>query len=152
MVLPIADGLTTPCLMNSMNPVARQKLKEQYCIAKMYGIKTAWGVITGSRVLELLKEAAKGEIVKQGKQKMGLLILLGCSHVGLGAVTLITNSTKIIKYFNKAHSVTSCISRCAHDASKVPLIALDFMLFGEYVPSCPDNGYQLFNVSSDALD
>jgi len=41
MVLPIADALRTPCLTNSMNPVARQKLKEQYCIAKMYGIKTA---------------------------------------------------------------------------------------------------------------
>jgi hypothetical protein len=26
------------------------------------------------------------------------------------------------------------------------------MVFGEYVPSCPDDGYQLFNVNSDALD
>ena len=152
MVLPIADALRTPCLTNSMNPVARQKLKERYRIAKRYSIKADWGVVTGSGVLELAKEVAKGEIVKQGKQKVRSLILLGCSHVGLGVVPLIKNSTKIIKYFNKAHSVTSCISRCAHDASKVPLIALDFMLFGEYVPSCPDNGYQLFNVSSDALD
>jgi hypothetical protein len=152
MVLPVADALTTPCLTNSMNPVARQKLKERYRIAKRYGIKAAWGVVTGSGILQLAKEVAKGKIVKQGKRKVGSLILLGCSHVGLGAVPLITNSTKIIKYAKKAHSVTSCIYRCAHDASEVPLIALDFMLFGEYVPSCPDNGYQLFNVSSDALD
>jgi hypothetical protein len=52
----------------------------------------------------------------------------------------------------KAHSVTSGIYRCAHDASEVPLIALDFLLFGKYVPSCPRDGYQLLNVSSDALD
>ena len=152
MVLPVADALTTPSLTNSMNPVARQKLKERYRIAKRYGIKAAWGVVTGSGVLQLAKEVAKGEIVKYGKQKVGSLILLGCIHVGLGAVPLVTNSTKIIKYVMKAHSVTSCIYRCAHDASEVPLVALDFMLFGEYVPSCPDDGYRLFNVSSDALD
>jgi hypothetical protein len=151
MVLPIADALTTPCLTNNMNPVARQKLKEQYRKAKGYGIKAAWGVVTGSGVLEVATDLAKGEIIRHGKQKVGSLILLGCTHVGLGVVPLITNSTKIIKYAKKAHSVTSCIYRCAHDASEVPLVALDFLLFGEYVPSCPDNGYQLLNVSSDAL-
>jgi len=152
MVLPVADALTTPSLTSHMNPAARQKLKEKYHVAKRYSIKAAWGVVTGSGVLELAKEVAKGEIVKQGKQKVGSLILLGCSHIGLGAVTVVTNSPRVIKYAKKAHSVTSCIYRCAHDASEVPLIALDFMVFGEYVPSCPDDGYQLFNVSSDALD
>jgi hypothetical protein len=152
MVLPIADALTTPCLTNGMNPVAREKLKEQYRIAKRYGIKAAWGVVTGSGVVELATEVVKGEIVRQGKQKVGSLILLGCTHIGLGVVPLITNSTKIIKYAKKAHSVTSCIYRCAHDASEVPLIAIDFLVFGEYVPSCPNDGYQLLNVSSDALN
>jgi hypothetical protein len=152
MILPLAEALTTPSLTSSMNPAARQKLKEKYRVAKRYGIKAAWGVVTGSGVLELTKEVVKGEIVRQGKKKVGALILLGCSHIGLGAVTVVTNSTKVIKYAKKAHSVTSCIYRCAHDASEVPLIALDFLVFGEYVPSCPDNGYQLFNVSSDALD
>ena len=152
MVLPVAEALTTPSLTSHMNPVARQRLKENYRVAKRYGIKAAWGVVTGSGVLELAKEVAKGEIVKQGKQKVGSLILLGCSHIGVGALTVVTNSTRVIKYAKKAHSVTSCIYRCAHDASEVPLIALDFMVFGEYVPSCPDDGYQLFNVSSDALD
>ena len=141
MVLPVAEDLTTPSLTSHMNPVARQKLKEKYRVAKRYGIKAAWGVVTGSGVFELAKEVAKGEIVKQGKQKVRSLILLGCSHIGLGAVTVVTNSTRVIKYAKKAHSVTSCIYRCAHDASEVPLIALDFMVFGEYVPSCPDDGY-----------
>ena len=108
--------------------------------------------MTGSGVLEIAKEVAKGEIVKHGKKKVGSLILLGCVHIGFGTVTMITNSTKVIKYAKKAHNVTSCIYRCAHDASEVPLIGLDFLVFGEYVPSCPEDGYQLFNVSSDALD
>lgn len=151
MVLPVAEALTTPCLTSRMNPNAREKLKEKYIIGKRYGIKAAWGVVTGSGALELAKEVAKGEIVKQGKKKVGSLILLGCSHIGLGYLTLVTNSTKILKYVKKGHSVTSCIYRCARDASEVPLIALDFIVFGEYVPSCPDDGYQLFNVSSDAL-
>ena len=152
MILPIAEALTTPCLTSRMNPAAREELKEKYRVAKRYGIKAAWGVVTGSGVLELAKEVAKGEIVKHGKKKVGALILLGCGHIGTGALTLVTNSTKFLNYTKKAHSITSCIYRCAHDASEVPLIALDFIIFGEYVPSCPDNGYQLFNVSSDTLD
>ena len=152
MVLPVAEALSTPCLTSKMNPAAREKLKEQYRVAKRYGIKAAWGVVTGSGIFELTKEIAKGEIVKQGKEKVGSLILLGCSHIGLGSLTLITNSTKIIKYTKKVHSVTSCIYRCAHDCSEVPVIALDFLVFGEYVPSCLKDGYQLFNVSSDALE
>jgi hypothetical protein len=152
MVLPVAEALTTPSLTSHMNPIARQKLKENYRVAKRYGIKAAWGVVTGSGVLELTKEVAKGEIVRQGKKKVGSLILLGCSHIGVGALTVVTNSTRVIKYAKKAHSVTSCMYRCAHDASEVPMIALDFLVFGEYVPSCPDDGYQLFNVSSDPLE
>jgi hypothetical protein len=134
-----------------MNPVARKKLKEQYLKAKTYGIKAAWAVVTGSGVRELATDLAKGETIRHGKQKVGSLISLGCTHVDLGVVPMIPNSTKIIKYAKKAHSVTSCIYRCAHDVSQVPLIALDFFLFVEYVPSCPDNGYQFLNVSSDAL-
>lgn len=72
-------------------------------------------------------------------------------HIGLGMIPLIANSTKVIKYVKKAHSITCCIYRCAHRASEVPMIGLDFLLFGEYVASCPDDGYQLIKVSSDAL-
>lgn len=71
MVLPVAEAITTPCLTNSMNPAAREKLKERYRKAKRYGIKAAWGVITGAGVLELAKEVAKGEVVRHGKKKWG---------------------------------------------------------------------------------
>jgi hypothetical protein len=151
MVLPIAEALTTPSLTSRMSPAAREQLKEKYRTAKKYGIKAAWGVVTGAGLLEVGKEVVKGEVINRGKKRIGSLILLGCSHVGLGAIPLVTNSTKFLKYAKKAHSVTSCVYRCTHDASEVPLVALDFIVFGEYVPSCRENGYQLFNVSSDVL-
>ncbi len=153
MVLPVAEALTTPCLTSRMDPTSREKLKEKYRVAKKYGIKAAWGAVTGSGVLELGKEALKGEVLTRGRKKIGSLLLLGCTHIGCGAaIPLVTNSTRIVGYAKKAHSVTSCIYRCAHDASEVPLVALDFLVFGEYVPSCPDDGYQLLgNVTSDTL-
>lgn len=98
MVLPVAEALTTPCLTSKMNTSAREELKEKYRVAKRYGIKAAWGVVTGSGVLELAKEVAKGEIVKHGKKKVGSLILLGCGHIGTGALTLVTNSTKFLNF------------------------------------------------------
>jgi hypothetical protein len=156
MVLPVAEGLTTPHLTSSMNPVLQRKFKERYRSWKGYFLKGTWGVVTGAGLMELatevVTEVVKGETLKHGKKKVGSLILLGCTHIGLSAVPMITNSTRIIKLVKTAHSITSGIYRCAHDASEVPLIALDFILFGEYVPSCPPDGYQLLNVSSDALD
>lgn len=49
---------------------------------------------------------------------------------GVGAVTIVTNSTQILKYVKKAF--TSYIYRWAHDASEIPLIALEFLIFGKY--------------------
>jgi hypothetical protein len=72
--------------------------------------------------------------VKQGKQN-----LYSCWS-RLGPI-----DHKFHKNYQIRPEGTSCIYRCAHDASEVPLIALDFMLFGEYVPSCPVDGYPLFN-------
>jgi hypothetical protein len=151
MVLPVSEALTTPCLTSRMSQAARKQLKEKYRVAKKYGIKAAWGAVTGAGVFEIGKEVVKGQLVNRGKERIGGLILLGCSHIGLGAIPLVTNSTRILKYAKKAHSFTSCIYRCAHDASEVPLVALDFLVFGEYVPSCPKDGYQLFPVPTDAL-
>lgn len=75
MPLPIADALPTPCLTNNMNPVARKKLKEEYRKAKAYRIKAAWGVVTGSGVLELATDLAT-------------LILVRCTHV-VSMITLL---------------------------------------------------------------
>ena len=151
MPLPVAEALTTPCLTQHMPAAARNRLKERYRKAKKLGIKAAWGVVTGAGVFEIGKEVVKGAVVNKGKKKIGALIILGCSHVGLGALSLVTNSTKLLNYTKKAHSITSCIYRCAHDASEVPFVALDFLVFGEYVPSCSSNEYQWLNVTSDAL-
>jgi hypothetical protein len=92
-------------------PAAREELKEKYRVAKRYGIKAAWGVVTGSGVLELVKEVAKGELVKHSKKKVGSLILLGCGHIGTGALTLVTNSTKFLNYTKKARSITLLINK-----------------------------------------
>lgn len=70
MVLPVAEALTTPCLTSRMSPASREKLKEKYKVAKLYGIKAAWCVLSGSCALELAKQVGKGEIVKHGKKKL----------------------------------------------------------------------------------
>ena len=69
MILPVSDVLTTPSLTSKMDPKAREKLKEKYRLAKKYGIKAAWASVTGSGILELGKEALKGEIITRGKKK-----------------------------------------------------------------------------------
>jgi len=143
--------LTTPCLTSRMNPAAKEKLKERYRIAKRYAIKAAWRAVTGIGVFELAAEGAKGEIIRQGRERVASLLLLCCTHVGIVAIPLLTNSTRVIGYVKKAHCITSCIYKCAHDASQVPLVALDFLVFGEYVSSCRPDEYQLFDIDQDVF-
>jgi hypothetical protein len=151
-IFPVAEALSTSYLTSRMSFQAREALKDKYRNAKKFGIRSAWAVVSGVGIIELTSEMVRGQVVHYGKKKIGTLLLLTCTHFGVASIPLITNSTKVIKYAKKIHSVSGSIYRCAHDITEVPLIALDFLVFGEYVPSCPADGYQLFNVASDVLD
>ena len=51
-------------------------------------------------------------------------------------LTLITNSTSVIKYAKTCHLAYAATWRACHNAAKLLFIVCDYAIFSEYVPSC----------------
>lgn len=149
MVFPTGEALT-PCLTGRLSHETRETWKERYRIAKKYGVRAGFGVISGTGCLTLAKEAAKDGIKRHAKRYMGgILINSGLTCVSVG-IPLVTNATKVVKYSKACHSVCAASWRAAHNIAELPLILCDYAIFGEYVPSCGESDYDLF--SNEATD
>lgn len=92
-----------------------------------------------------LEEEAVGEGVKcHGKRYLGAILFDGGLTSISAAVPLLTNATKIIKYSKAVHSTCAATWRCCQNLVEVPIIALGFDIFGEYLTSCQETDYDLF--------
>ena len=142
----------TPCLMRDCSVETRNVWKERYRSAKKYGIRAAFTGVSGVGVLTLVKEAATGEIKRHGKRYMGCILM----DVGLtffsGGIPLVSNATKVIKYGKACHSVCAASWRAAHNVAELPLILIDFAVFGEYVPSCGESDYDFYSTTTDIFE
>lgn len=144
MVLPSAEALT-PCLTKRLSPERRNNLKEKYRKVKKYGIRFAFGSVTGAGVVSLAKDLAKDQVVFDGKRYLGTIFIAGGLTSVTAGIPLVTNATKIVKYGKACHSVCAAAWRASHNIAELPLIACDFALFGEYVPSCGESDYDVFS-------
>jgi hypothetical protein len=66
-----------------------------------------------------------------------------------GGIPLLTNASKIVKYSKACHSVCAASWRVSHNIAELPLVVVDFALFGEYVPSCGEADYDLYSNTTD---
>jgi len=144
MVLPVAEALT-PCLTQRLSAETRERWKERYRFGKKYGVRAGFGAITGTGCFTLVKEAAKDGVKRHAKRYIGgILVNSGLTCVS-GGIPLLTNATKVVKYSKACHSVCAASWRAAHNVAELPLIICDYAIFGEYVPSCGESDYDLFN-------
>ena len=149
MVFPTAEALT-PCLTGRLSHETRETWKEGYRIAKKYGVRAGFGLISGRGCLTLAKEAAKDGVKRHAKRYIGsILFNSGLTCVSAG-IPLLTNATKVVKYSKACHSVCASSWRAAHNVAELPLILCDYAIFGEYVPFCGESDYDLF--SNEATD
>ena len=85
---------------------------------------------------------------RHGKRYVGIIFLnTGLTCVSAG-VPLITNATKLVQYGKTCHSICAAAWRASHNIAEMPLIFVDFVLFGEYVPSCGSSDYDLFSTNT----
>jgi len=144
---PMAEALT-PCLMERCSPATRETWKQRYRYAKKYGIRAAFVGVIGVGTLTLVKEAAKDGVKRHAKRYIGtILIDTGLTCVS-GGIPLLTNATKIVKYSKACHSVCVASWRGAHNIAELPLIFIDYAMFGEYVPSCGEADYDIYSSTT----
>ena len=140
-----------PCLTNYLNPETKKKLKIYYKYTKKYGIRAAFAGVTGTGVFGLIKEATKDGIKRHGKRYLGAILINSGGSLISGGLPLLTNSSKIVRYGKSCHSVCAGAWRVCHSSAELPFVLFDFALFGELVPSCEEDSYDLFSSNSDII-
>jgi hypothetical protein len=133
--------------MGRCSPETRKTWKERYQYAKKYGIRTLFAGVTGTGLLTIVKEAATDSV----KRYIGIILIDGSLTCLTGAIPLVTNATKVLKYSKACHSVCAASWRVVHNAAELPMILVDFAIFGEYVPSCGEIDYDLYSETTDIL-
>lgn len=108
-------------------------------------------VLVSLQYFTIVKEAVTGGVKRHAKPYIGgILFDTGLTCVS-GAIPRLTNGTKIVKYSKAYHSVCASSWCAAHNIAELPLIAVDYAVFGEYLPSCGDSDYDLYSKTTDVI-
>lgn len=68
-----------------------------------------------------------------------------------GGLPLLINASKVVKYSKTVDSICVAPWRAAHNIVELPLIAVDYEVFGEYVLSCGDADYDVYSNTTDTI-
>ena len=147
-----AQALTPPHLTQRLSPANKEKLRSHYRFLKKNGIKAGFGLYTGVGASKILWDASKGELITYGKRKIAAAIALASASAFSGSVVMLTNVTKVAKIANATHKTCAAAYRVAHNVAEFPIVLCDYALFGEYVSTCDENDYNLFNFSGDGTE
>lgn len=150
MVLPQTEALT-PCLMGKFPTATRKVWKERYRYAKKYGFRAGFATITGTGLVTVAKEKASKGVKRHAKRYIGGILIDGGLTCVSARLPLITNATKVVKYSKACHSVCAASWRAAYNVAEVPMILVDYAIFGEYVPSCGETEYDICSKTTDIV-
>ena len=145
----IEEKILIPCLLGKCNSETRKTLKERYRYTKKYGLRAGFAAMTGNGIMKLIKEAATDGIKRHEKRYLGMILFNSGVTCISGSITILTNSTKVLKYAKACHSTSAAAWRVCHNAADFPLLAIDFLFFGEPVPSCGEADYDIFGNETD---
>lgn len=134
-----------------MSSPTRKIWKDPYRVAKKQGIRGRFAGVSGTGAVTLIKEAAKDEVKRHAKRYIGGILIDTSLTRFLAGLQLLTNATKVVKYSKACHSVCATSWRAAHNIAELPLIFVNYAVFGEYVPSCGEADYDLYSNTTDVF-
>ena len=109
-------------------------------------------MVSGTGDYTLLKEASKEGVKRHGKRYIGGILINSGLYFVSGGIPLITNGTKIVKHSKTRHSVCAASWRASHNIAELPFILCDYVVFGEYIPSCGEADYDIFGGATDVFN
>lgn len=92
---------------------------------------------------------AQGTVVQYGKRRLATVVIGGATYVCAPAVAVITNATRVVKSCQMVYTTIGYIVEAAEDASHVPFLPLDFILFGQPVPANKDGRFSSWSNITD---
>jgi hypothetical protein len=109
-------------------------------------------VFRGTGLWGVAKEAAKGTIVQYGKRRIATVVIGGASYICAPAVAVITNATRVVKSCKIVYTSVGYVMEAFEDASHVPFLPIDLVLFGQPVPGNKEGRFSSWSNITDIID
>ena len=128
------------------------KYANVYSGCKRWGVRGIYTFLAGTGLWGVAKELAKGTVVQYGKLRLATVIIVGATRICDPAVAILTNATRVVKSCKLVYTTVGYVMEAVEDASHVPFLPLDFLLFGQPVPANKENRFSSWSNITDIID
>ena len=127
------------------------KYANVYSGCKRWGVRGIYTFLGGTSLWGVAKEAAQGTVVQYGKRRLATVVIGGASYICAPAVAVITNATRVVKSCKLVYTSLGYVIEAVEDASHVPFLPLDLVLFGQPVPANKDGRFSSWSNITDII-
>lgn len=121
-------------------------MEETISLYKKYGICAEFAGVTITRLARIAMEVTIDGIKLHAKCYLGVILVdTGLTCIS-GEIPLLTNTTKVVKYSKAIHLVCAAYWRVTHNIAELPIISVDYAVFGEYVSLCKEADYDVYST------
>lgn len=125
---------------------------KQYSRAKAGGVRSIYLWMSGLGILGIVTEYGKGEVIKYGKRKLGIVLLNTSVYLFSPIMVTITNATKVLDTAKSIHSLAAFCFECAEDTGNLMFLPFDMALFGQPIPIGNEGRFNFFTNFTDFLE
>ena len=123
------------------------KYADVYSGCKRWGVRGIYVFLGGTGLWGI----AKGCLVQYGKRRLATIVIGGATYICAPAVAVITNSTRVVKTCKVVYTTISYVIEAGEDASHVPFLPLDLVLFGQPVPANKEGRFNSWSNITDRV-
>ena len=138
--------------LNCLDNATYIKYATVYSGCKRWGVRGIYSFLGGTGLWGVAREVAKGTVVQYGKRRLAVVVISGASYICAPAVAVITNATRVVKSCKVVYTSVGYVMEAVEDASHVPFLPLDLILFGQPVPANEDGRFSSWSNITDIID
>ena len=138
--------------LSSLDNSTYVKYATAYSGCKRWGIRGIYAFVGGVGLWGVVKEVTQGTVVQYGKRRLATFVIGGATYVCAPAVAVITNATRVVKSCKVVYTSVGYVMEAFEDASHVPFLPLDLLLFGQPIPANKDGRYSSWSNITDIID
>lgn len=128
------------------------KYANVYSNCKCWGVRGIYAFLGGTGLWGVAKDIAKGTMVQYGKRRLATVVIGGATYICATAVAVITNATRVVKCCKVVYTSVGYVMEAVEDASHIPFLPLDLVLFGQPVPANKDGRFSSWSNITDIID
>jgi hypothetical protein len=123
-----------------------------YSGCKRWGVRGIYAFLGGIGLFGVAKEILKSTVVQYGKRRIATVVIGGCTYISAPAVAVLTNATRVVKSCKLIYTSIGWTMQVLEDASHIPFLPLDAILFGQSVPANTDCRFSSWSNITDIID